>query len=97
MKISRYQNDAPINGGKLLASSTAVMRIRRAVRAGRLSLRPHVVREYQRLDKIAGDFYGDGRLWWVIAAASDIGWSLQVPPGTRLNIPTELSEVAGII
>ena len=97
MRISRYQNDTPINGGKLLASSKAVMRIRSAVRAGKLSLRPHVVRENQRLDKIAGDFYGDGRLWWVIAAASDIGWPMQVPPGTRLNIPTELSEVAGII
>jgi hypothetical protein len=97
MAINRYQNDPPILGGKLLGTATAVANIRRAVSSGDLLLMPFLVRESQRLDKIAGEFYGDGRLWWVIAAASNIGWSLQVPPGTRLSIPRDLSQVAGII
>jgi len=73
------------------------MRIRAAMKDGSLSLRPIVIKEGERLDVIAGRTYGDGRLWWVIAAASDIGWPLQVPPGTRLNIPTDLSQIAGLI
>ena len=39
-----------------------------------------------RLDTLAGTIYGDARYWWVLAAASDIGWCLQIPPGTLINI-----------
>jgi len=95
--ISRYQNDDQIRGGRLLQSATAVMRIRAAVKTGAIGLSPVIVKERQRLDKLAGDLYGDGRLWWVIAATSNIGWSLQVPPGTRLNVPTDLSQIMAVI
>ena len=37
--------------------------------------------------------YGSGNMWWVIAAASGIGWGTQVPPGTLLRIPTDLSMI----
>ena len=50
-------------------------------------------KQAERLDVIAGDYYGDGTFWWVIAAASGIGWSLQVPPGTYLAIPKSLSSI----
>ena len=36
---------------------------------------------------IAAQELGDGRNWWMIAAASKIGWAPQVPPGTLLRIP----------
>ena len=49
--------------------------------------------ETDRLDTLAGSVYGDGRLWWVIAAASGIGWWTQVPSGTLVLIPTDLTEV----
>ena len=97
MALNRYKNDVPIRGGRILQSATAVMRIRQAVKAGGISLRVIVVKEAQRLDSIAGEVYGDGRLWWVIAAASNIGWPMQVPAGTRLHVPNDLSQVAGII
>ncbi len=97
MALSRYANDSAIKGGKILQSGTAVMRIREAVKRGQLTMRSTVLKESQRLDHLAGAVYGDGRLWWVIAAASNIGWSMQVPPGTRLNIPTDLGEVEGVI
>ena len=51
----------------------------------------HVVKQGERLDTIAGKVYGSGGMWWVIAAASGIGWGAQVPPGTLLRIPTNLS------
>ena len=97
MALQRYQNDEVIRGGRLLQSATAVLRIRNAIKQGALQLSVRTVKQSQRLDKIAGEVYGDGRLWWVIAAASNIGWSLQIPAGTRLNIPTNLSQVAGVI
>jgi hypothetical protein len=52
-----------------------------------------VLQQNQRLDTIAGDVYGNGKLWWIIAAASNIGWGLQCPAGTILLIP-DLSDVA---
>lgn len=42
-----------------------------------------------RLDRIAYDFYQDASLWWVIAAANNIGkGTLLVPVNTRLVIPS---------
>ena len=55
------------------------------------------MKEGERLDQIAGVVYGDSTLWWMIAAASGIGWGLQVPPGTKLRIPLSPSEVFGLL
>ena len=67
--------------------SKSVVGLRNAIRAGDISFTLHVVKEGERLDQIAHRTYGDGTMWWVIAAASNIGWWLQVPPGTVLRIP----------
>jgi len=32
-------------------------------------------------------------LWWIIAALSNIGWNLQVPPGTKITLPTNIQQV----
>lgn len=94
---SRYVNDSTIKGGTVLQSANAVMRIREGIKTGAITLRVHVVKENERLDHIAGRFYGDGRHWWVIAAASNIGWALQVPAGTRLHIPMDMSQVEAVV
>lgn len=52
----------------------------------------------QRLDRLAFRYYDDAKLWWVIAAANNLGrgdWT--VPPDTRLRIPQNLSEVSSEI
>jgi hypothetical protein len=49
-----------------------------------------------RLDTIAGAVYGDGKYWWILAAASNVGWGLQVPPNTVINV-LNLEDVLGII
>ena len=95
--ISRYTNDSTIISGKVLKSASGVLRIRAAMKLGQLSLRTVILSQNQRLDILAGQAYGDGRLWWVIAAASNIGWAMQVPAGTHINIPTDLSQIQGII
>ena len=46
-----------------------------------------ILKGRERLDTIAGEVYGNGRLWWILAAASDIGWGAQPPPGTIIIIP----------
>jgi len=97
MSISRYKNDGVTKGGEILQTGRAVMRIRAAVKDGSLVCRVAILREGERLDVIAGQVYGDGRLWWVIAAASNIGWWLQCPPGTQLRIPIDLGHVMGLL
>ena len=85
-----------IKNGTVLKTAGAIESIRLAVRNNQISLTTRVLKEGERLDKIAGEMYNDGRLWWIIAAASGIGWAPQVPPGTFLLIPTDLSQVSGL-
>ena len=92
--LKRYKEGVLSNGG--LASARSVKNIRAAVKKGKLSVTSRVVKEGERLDQIAHDEYGDARLWWVIAAASSIGWWMQIPAGTFLKIPTDLSQVDSI-
>jgi len=47
----------------------------------------------KRLDHYAYEYYGDANNWWIIAAASGIGWWMQVPEGVVLRVPINLQEV----
>jgi hypothetical protein len=97
MTISRYSRDDIINRGKAYGSAEGVMRIREAVRQNRLAVSETVLEQASRLDVMAGQKYGDASLWWVIAAASNIGWGLQVPAGTRVLIPSSIEQIAEIV
>jgi len=96
LSFSRYKNDAVLRDGKLIGTSQGLSRLRRRMQRGEIAFTKLVVKEGQRMDKIAHDFYGDGRLWWIIAAASGVGWWLQVPPGTLLKVPTDLQQIEAI-
>jgi len=85
--MRRYSNSLTIMGGKSLDSRSMTATIRNLVASGQLSTTTVVLKEGERLDQIAGKYYGDSTLWWVIAAASGIGWGLQCPPGTVVAIP----------
>ena len=97
MGLSRYGRTSRIKGGKQMATPEAVRSIRMAVKNTSISTVSYVTAESERLDVIAAKKYGNSKLWWVIAAASDIGWSLQVPPGTVLLIPSNLNQIAGFV
>ena len=95
--IDRYRRVPLIAGGRKIGTSFVCYAIRRAIETNRLSFQEYVVKEGERLDVLAGEFLGDGKLWWVIAAASGIGWMLQIPPGTLLKIPTDVGQVEALV
>lgn len=87
MTIRRYAR-TPVRGfSSFYGTSYAIPSIRDNVNAGNIRVQTFISTQEDRLDVVAGRFYGDGRLWWVIAAASNIGWSPQVPPGTIIKVP----------
>ena len=93
----RYARAPRINGGRSYGTYTASRIINKAVKSNAIEVATHTTVEGERLDIIAGRFYGDGNLWWVIAAASGIGWGLQIPPGTYLIIPTDLGQIEALV
>ena len=97
MAINRYEDDDLVQQGRLLGTNKAIIRVRDGIRSGEIKTVTRVLSEAQRLDIVAGQQYGDGRLWWMIAAASGIGWWPQVPAGTRLVIPVDASEVEALL
>lgn len=87
MTISRYSVSPKINFGFQFGTSDSVANIRRAIANGLIRSQTIFLQEVIRLDVLAGQYYGDARYYWIIAAASNIGWSLQVPPNTQIVIP----------
>ena len=97
MAFSRYSRDNFSASGQGLTVSLAIAEIRLYMRSGALRpTRQIVVTEADRLDTMSGFIYGDAKYWWILAAASDIGWGLQVPPGTLINV-LDLLTVEGLL
>ena len=86
MPINRYRNASLVNGGSAKGASP-VLGIYEQIELGNIRATSRTLQQGERLDIIAGQVYGDATLWWIIAAASGIGWALQVPPGTEIVIP----------
>jgi hypothetical protein len=96
MAFSRYSRAPVLAFGTQYGTSTAASVIRAAIANGDLPTREIYLRASERLDVLAGQVYGDSRYWWVLAAASDIGWGLQIPPDTVIKIP-DLAAVGRLI
>ena len=94
--MRRYTRDQRIAGGKLQTAQTT-NRIRRARELGLIPTREVVLQETQRLDHLAQRYLGSSHLWWVLAALSDIGWGLQLAPGTIIRVPLETNSLNAII
>ena len=91
--MRRYQRDKVIRGGKMSATNQTIRLLRQGLRSGTISVEVYKTKEGDRLDQIAGKKLGDSKLWWILATLSGIGWSLQVPPGTRILIPTRIDQI----
>ncbi len=97
MAFSRYTRTSILNFGAQFGTAQAVSVIRTAIANGTINKGAQIVLQgAERLDTLAGAHYGDAGYWWVIAAASNIGWGLQVPPGTVLYLPN-LDDIAGLV
>jgi len=95
--FSRYIRDPRLNRNSFLGTASATAKIREALRFGNLAVLDILVTvDLDRLDNLAGTVYGDSRLWWVLAASSDVGWGMQVPPGTLIRI-VDLGQVEELI
>jgi hypothetical protein len=70
--------------------------IRKGVLNNTISFVEETSKEGFRLDYYANKYYNDASLWWIIAAASGIGWWLQIPPGVVLYIPVNLSQIENL-
>lgn len=97
MAFSRYTRTPYIANGSQLGTMSSINTIRTAIKDGKLSFVKQITTKgSQRLDTIAGEEFNDGRYWWILAACSDIGWGMQIPPGTILNIP-RLEDIARLV
>jgi len=90
--VSRYSSQTNI------VSTSGIDRninsnIYKGVQNGSISYRLHITKKGDRLDRIAFNEYKDAKLWWIIAAASGIGWWLQVTEGIELKIPTNIAQI----
>ena len=97
MSINRYQRAPKLRNGRFYGTFDACYIVAAAVAAGSIATTGHITKEAERLDVLAGEYYGDGTLWWVIAGASGIGWGLQVPPGIYLKIPTDIGQIVALL
>jgi hypothetical protein len=97
MAFSRYNRTTVIALGAQYGTAEVSQVIRNGIKQGTITVVKQIILNgVERLDTIAGFEYGDGRYWWVIAAASDIGWGMQLPAGTVLNIPS-LKDIARLV
>jgi len=95
--MNRYRSDRRIRGGSLLGTNASVNKLKNAIRNKTIKTRNYKAKESERLDIIAAKYLGDGRLWWVLAACSNIGWALQIPAGTIIKIPVDISRINALV
>jgi len=96
MAINRYDS-ALIIAGNFYGTTEYIQLIYKAVEDGTIDYDVHIMKEPDRLDNLAAVRYGSGNLWWIIAAASGIGWGLQVPADTIIRLPKSLVQVRNLI
>jgi len=93
---SRYSFN-PIINNRFYSSSDMTRLIFDAVDSGAIPAEVLQIDATSRLDIIAFEAYGDSTLWWIIAAASGIGWPTQLAPGTYIRVPKDLNAVYEIM
>lgn len=97
MAINRYNRSNILGINRQYGTSRAILTIRQGIASGVIRYTTTVLQQGQRLDSLAGAIYGDATAGWILAAASDIGWGLQVPPETIIRVPNldDVSELIG--
>ena len=95
--MRRSGRAALVKGSKGYGTTRAIEVIRKLQERGSIKTRDVIIKEGERLDHLAARELGSSQLWWVLAVCSDIGWSLQVPPGTVIKVPLNLSDIRNVV
>jgi hypothetical protein len=85
--LSRYDTAPVFAFGKSYGTSYTSAVISNGIKDGSIRYTENYLQAGERIDVLAGQAYGDGRLYWIICAASGVGFASQVPPGTVIKIP----------
>ena len=93
MAYRRYGRDKLIRGGKCIGTNQTIRLLRTAMVGGSIKFTVYTTIEGDRLDQIAAQRLGSSKYWWILAILSGIGWNLQIPPGTRIIIPTNPEQI----
>lgn len=96
MATSRYAFVRRLEGTRI-ATTDVSSRLYFAAQNNQIGYNVLTLADKQRLDHIAATTYGDSTLWWVIAAASGVGWAAQCPAGTVLRVPNDLNQVYSLL
>jgi len=97
--MNRYKNNPVLNENVILgrkpkyATEKLCTQIFNDCKSNVLQNEKVVFNEGDRLDYLAQKYYGNGLDWWIIAAASGIGWWLQINPGTIIVIPNDIKQI----
>lgn len=97
MAVRRYARTPILKNGAQYGTSETILVLRDAIKNRTISFSTRILKEGERLDILAGQLWGDSTYYWIIAACSSIGWAVQCPPGTVLNIPDNLSDVIKLV
>tara|TARA_Y100000310_G_scaffold103609_1_gene101988 strand:+ start:6529 stop:6819 length:291 start_codon:yes stop_codon:yes gene_type:complete len=92
MAVSRYSS-VPLLDLKYFGTPDGFLDIKNAINNGAIKTYSYITKPRDRLDTLAHNFFGDGRYWWIIAIANDIGWGLQITNGRTLIIPSDISSI----
>ena len=95
MAFSRYT--ALTRPGNIKTMSRISSQLRQSIARGETDVETIILEEGVRLDHLAARYYSDPSYWWIIAAASSIGWGLQAPPGTVITVPRDLGAVISLV
>lgn len=95
MALSRHSFSKKItyNGKSIIATNKTSSRIYSGVLNKKIDCSKYIIKEGERLDTLSLRFYNTSSYWWILAAASGIGWPLQISPGTIIAIPSNLNEL----
>ena len=94
MSLRRYSR-TDVHGFYYGTSNNPTL-IRENIANGNIKYSEITLKQNDRLDILAGLYYGDSRLYWLLAASSGIGFGLQIPAGTIVKIP-DINDVSRYI
>ena len=79
----RMESFPPISSSELIKNSDIIIEIS----------------EDERIDKIASDYLGDGRYWWIICLLNDLTFpfGITLVAGTKLRIPASIDDFVNLI